>query len=164
MNVHELLSSLQTKIRAAEWAAGVPVFAPDSVVISAYVALESLAGGRDPWCFLTPAAARSDQEQPDLIEQDIQIQIVATNSYDGRGEAALMGANQESATKSHGKGLLELEEKVHDAIKLLTAADGVTVVFIAAGAAQAKMVPDGGAYFVSRAYQFRAFISTVADA
>ena len=159
MNTKEVLEAVRTALRAATWTGGAKVFAAESVFVTAAapeIAYETI---RCPQVHLGVGGNQADPDStPKLISQEILVRIVVKSAADGRGEAAIMGANRQT-NSSLGAGLLDVEEKVMNAIALM-AGSGVNVLFRASSAQQAAKMNDTE-YVVIRDYNFTTRISTI---
>jgi hypothetical protein len=85
-------------------------------------------------------------EEHELIQRTIHLTLIQSIAGDaGIGENAVMGANRVSGnTHSVGRGLLELEEEVNEAIKHLGPDNGVFLQNKTAGIASVSQVDVGG--------------------
>lgn len=163
MNLFQLCGALQTAIRAMTWSTA-KVFASASVRVTAGPQERALRELVMPVCLITPGDATADPqfgECPQVQQVRIVVTLITAIPNDRFGEAPLMGANAAAADSSKGKGLFEIEPKLFAAIDLLTAQEGVTIVFSHAGSAQAAPDTDVG-YVVAKDYYFTAFITTEA--
>jgi hypothetical protein len=85
-------------------------------------------------------------EEHELIQRTIHLTLIQSIAGDaGIGENAVMGANRVSGnTHSVGRGLLELEEEVNEAIKHLDPDNGIFIQNKTAGIASVSQVDAGG--------------------
>lgn len=166
MNLYQLCGAIRTKIRAQTWpSVSSVVWGSTSVRVTVGPSPEAIMALPMPCALIAPMDSNSDPEHheaPGLMVQRISVTLVTAVPSDEIGEAALMGANEESATTSPGKGLLQLEERLHNAIQLLTAQDSINIQFSHAGAAGARIDETMG-YIVFRDYYFDALITTSAS-
>lgn len=119
MNRWQVARQLAHKLRTVDWPggssdvfAGVAIMAiPDDQFVR-----DVIAG---PVATVTPLDARMDPEygdEPGIVECDFAIRTFQVVAGDPYGESALIGAHRASATDSDGRGILEIEEVVFDAI------------------------------------------------
>jgi hypothetical protein len=147
MNVWQVCQTIQAKLIAATWPdSSTVVFDPASVrVIAQGEEINALQEGLiPPLCIISPLSGDSDpehREEPALILRTIDIVLVAVNQGDRVGENTIMGGNRPSGTQSQGRGLLELEVELFDAIKQLGVADGILIQFAGYGEGQARRDP-----------------------
>lgn len=145
------------------------VFGNASVVVTVGPATEVGAAIRFPAALIRPLDAASDPEHsqlPDLIRQRIGVRLLTAVVGDALGEVPLIGGFWNTATagaiQSDGRGLLEIEEALYDAIGLMSADAAVEVQFMAAGASQAVLLEDIG-YVAYRDYEFEAWVTASRD-
>lgn len=168
MNTWQLCGELRSVLRSLLWTGSSnQVFGSEAVVVT--VGPEAEAGGamRFPAAIIRPLDASVDpdhSQQPDLIRQRIGIRLMTAVAGDAIGEVPLLGGfwTTAAATSSQGRGLLELEEELYNAVELLSLDDGVEIQFMAAGASQAILLEDVG-YIAFRDYDFQAWVTASRD-
>ena len=109
-----------------------------------------------PAALVRPLGAAVDPflgELPDAFEQELVIALVVSIKNDPFQEAMLIGAQRTGQTDSRGRGLLEIEEELMNAVELLNTDDGVVIQHIATGAPTPQLV-EGEAALI-REYGFR---------
>lgn len=161
LNELQALKQFRHLVRARNWpSSSNPVFASSSVRITVGPDEESLFTIGFPACLIRPGDGTSDpehDEEPDLYVGSFTARLVAKVAGDTIGELALIGGVRNSGqTDSGGRGLLELEEELFAAAKLLNAIDGVEMQLRAKGDAQAVVDEEHG-YVVMRDYLFEIF-------
>jgi hypothetical protein len=134
MNTWQILQQVKYLLKSRKWA-GSPsnavVFHPDAIRITGGVNPKAIDALIKPAVLLKSLGAQSDPEygeEPDLIEQTVNVAIVAMGAGDQFGENAIIGANRQSFTDSRGRGLLEIEPEVFGAIERLNDIDGVRIL------------------------------------
>lgn len=96
-------------------------------------------------------------EEPDLLGQTFDITTATANPNDPFGRAAIMGACR-TPLASPGKGILEIEDKLFEAIKSLGASSGVRIMERGKSGAPAEK-HSSEAYMAMRAYRFEALVT-----
>lgn len=161
MNTWQILRQLQYLIRAQTWAGGVTtVFASGSVKITAAIPEETVEKLILPACLIGPRGATADpefQDVPDYLEQEIVIRLIAGHAGDAFGEYTLVGGQRTGQTRSPGRGLLEVEEELFNAVELLNTDDGIVIQHRASSAVEPQLVE--GQYIAMRDYLFRADVT-----
>ncbi len=116
---------------------------------------------RFPLAMIYPAEANSDPlhgQEPDLVQQNIAITLATVIPGTAVGEAPLLGKNVVDNTRSEGRGLLELEEEVFNAIGRLGTDLGVAIQHTASG--KSRPEPDDNTnYIVYRDRLFAAWVT-----
>jgi hypothetical protein len=150
MNTWQCLRQVKYLLLARNWTgSNNKVFASEAVIITANPEIHTLATARAPIVILKPGEGTMDpeySEEHELIARTIHLTLIASIANDpGTGEASIMGANRTSGnTHSYGRGLLELEEEVNEAIKHLDPDNGIFVQHKTAGIASVSQVEAGG--------------------
>ena len=129
------------------------VFNPLSIYITAAPREESIEKLILPAVFLRPGAATSDDEYPDLIEQEMVVTLAVGHAGDAFGELPVIGGHRAGQTQSEGRGLLEVEEELFAALELLNTDDGIVIQLMAKSAVTPEYV--SGQYILFRDYLFR---------
>jgi len=159
----QVLRQLQFLLKNQDWTgSSTPVFHERSVIIAVGDELSFLSEGlMPPMAIIRPGGAQSDPlhgEEPDLIQQDIDIALVQIVHGDKIGQNVLIGAYRQGQTDSRGRGLLELEEELFNAVEKLTYEDGVVIQNMAVGAALTQ-VDDRNNVVAFRDYTFQALVT-----
>lgn len=172
MNPYQAARQLQYLLLASTWAdsPGEYVFGHGPEVIDGSVRLSegldpAVAGElRVPFALVTIGTKEYDPEEPGLVLQDFEVILVQSVLGDPFGERILSGANRGSsgAGGSDGRGILELEERVENAIGKLTGANGARAVIAATAAPPAVKVERSGDLLASRKYVVRAWCTRAA--
>jgi hypothetical protein len=160
MNTWQVTRQIKHLIEQQVWDGGAkPVFG--SVHVSVAPNERYFDKLRFPLAIIRPGSANVDPshgEEFELIEQQIGVTVIVANANDAIGEATLIGANRSGgSTESKGRGLLEIEEELFDAVARLSAEDGVRIVNRGRSAVAVTIDADIG-YIAAREYTF---ISTV---
>ena len=102
------------------------------VVISVGMDTEILQQFRLPLAVIRPMGGSSDPnkgEEPKFIRQTFNIRLYAGESSDGVGEASLIGGHRiDGKLGSRGRGILEVEEQLIEAVGSLTGINGARVI------------------------------------
>ncbi len=161
MNIWQILRQLKYLLLARVWTgSGNVVFPSGSVKVSEQLTENvKQTGMRTPICVLAPGVNQTDpehREEPDLFQQDVRATVIVSIPGDQVGENPMIGANVPDRTKSEGRGLLEIEEELFNAIGLLNTDFGVVIQSSSSGAAMPSLDPTLG-YVLSRDYMFQAW-------
>ncbi len=152
--------AVQQALQDLEWDTGQPVFAEDSVFVTIAAPEDAYVNERSPQAHIAPGGMQADPDShPRLISQEIEVRLVVVNASDGRGEGALMGAYRQGDFDSRGAGLLDLEDKLMDAMALMQSQQGISILLRASTAGKASLLPDGK-YCAVRDYVFSTRITT----
>ena len=158
MNAWQVLRQLQYLIRSRDWTGSINnVFASESVKITSGPRSEAFEKMRLPVCLIRPMGMTVDPEHndaPDHLEQEIAITLAVAHSGDAFGEYSMVGGMRTSNTRSQGRGLLEVEEELFNAIELLNTDDGIVIQHRASSAVEAQDIR--GQFVQFRDYLFRA--------
>lgn len=155
MNAQQILRQIQFLLRQQTWTTSVPVWHTDSVRVTIEPEREVFVRLTPPMAFVRPGPFTADREEPTFGEMEFVVRLATLNKNDMIGESVLIGSNRTGQLAAPGKGLLEIEEKMFDALALLSSVNGIETVFLAASAAAAEVVEQG--YAAARDYQFRAW-------
>ena len=105
------------------------------------------------------------QFDPDDQRYNVQkFEVVSCVNHTGSqvGESGLIGGNRQSQGTSGGRGLLEVEEQVLNALEFLNQTNAFRIQLVGFGAAEAGNV-EGMGYVVARALTFQARLTTERD-
>lgn len=157
MNAWQSAHQLKFLLEAARW--------PDSPQGKVFGAVrvsrvddERILNGdlRLPLVVIDPGAEIPDAEEGLLEELSFDLNVVQAMQGQDAGVAALMGGPRSGgAGTSLGRGILELEEPLKQAVARLTGADGLRAVCRYSGAASSVEI--SGAYYIARRYQVTTF-------
>lgn len=166
MNTWQALQQVQYLLQQAEWEAGVPVWASDSVIVT--VGPEAGAAGDRilPLALIRPGASRVDPrhdgEFEDLIECEIAVRLVTSIPGDRFGQTALLGGHRAGDLETPGKGLMQLEEKLLATLRGVDDDNSLRIQLRATSAAAAQPSSDLG-YMIWRDYVFQALVTADID-
>ena len=164
MNTKQFFDALKTKLLAQVWnSSSNKVFNQDSVIVSQNVPVEALRNLIPPIAIIRCGGATSDpehDEEPDLLMQRFQVAIITYSENDTYGEGVLMGACVADADKSEGKGVLQIEEELFNAIKEMDTDDGITIYSRAKSVPEAVVDEDAGLTIGFRQYEFETLTTT----
>lgn len=160
MNTWQAAQQLAYILRTLKWSDSPqnPVFG--DVRVTQGPADDASGALRLPCAFVRVLDSMTDPDAPKLKTQKFEVVVVVGSVGDRVGEFALLGGQRTSTGKSAGRGLLELEEEMLDAINLINTSTNLFAIrAISTSAAEAALV-EGHGYCVSRAYQFEAKLTT----
>lgn len=164
MNTWQVCRQIKKLLEDRKWegnAAYDPVFG--AVRIGIPENEKALTSLRVPFALIRPQSGVVDSdasEEGNLIEQSIEILIAAMNEADNLGESSLIGANRSGGQgDSRGRGILEIEEEMFEAVSLLNGIDGVEIMYRAASITDASL-DQNRKLIVFRGYLFEALLTT----
>jgi len=155
----QIVNRLRNVLRTLRWGDTGDVIFPDtSVVVSAAMTDDEFGRLILPAAVIRPVGGSRDPrhgQEARLWAQGIEVVIMQSLAGDQRGEFALVGRGRgSSATSAVGRGLLEIEEEVLDAVALLNEIDGVNLQLVAASDPAA--IYDDVGPLLTKAYRFDA--------
>ena len=161
MNPNEILVAIRAALVAAGWAGGEVAFA--SVHATAGLPTPAaFASLRLPCALIQLGGATADDEEPGLIRQEFQVTICQAVAGDTVAENVVLGANRTGgAGSSRGKGLVEIEERMKQAIQELGPAAGVRLMFRSSSDAGITQTSEAS-YAAHRTYTYDAWAVTQA--
>ena len=133
MNIWQIAQQVQNLLQNALWpGSSTYVFHPASVLV---LAGESDIDALDanlilPMAVIIPQGGQSDpqaNDEPGYMVKSLEVIVAVRNSGDRTGQGSVLGANRVGIMDSRGRGALELEIPVKNALRLLNVHDGVTV-------------------------------------
>jgi hypothetical protein len=158
MNSFAVALAVRDLLAAAVWPGlgGEVVFG--KVLVSAGVDVEQTRSQlRFPFVRILPDSLDVDDEAEDLVTQRFVLSVVQSVAGDPWGETVLLGGpGPAGGLTSKGRGLMALEQVVFDAVRLLSAQDGIQVQFTGASAVSAQLDAELG-YVAQRDYTFEAW-------
>lgn len=157
MNSWQAARQIQYLLQQETWDGSTPVFASANVVVTVASEDDFYTPTRSPLAIVTPLNRRDDEQEPNLKTETFGVRLVVINRHDEVGEAALIGSNRTGQSDSRGRGLLEIEEKLFDAVALADRTSGFRVVCRAAGAGRAEIRDD--LYLCARDYELEAVVT-----
>jgi len=163
MNAWQFFKQFKYELDLATWTGGKRVFPSGSIVVCADVPEEFLSRTRLPCALIRVQDAPADpehDEEPDLFGQTFDVTVAVAVANDPFGEAAFLGGGRADANASPGKGLLEMEEKLWEAVKGLGETHGIRVQSRGKGAAGGLKHSELG-YIAWRSYRFTADLGAV---
>lgn len=160
MNPWQVLKQAVQELKDRNWTgSSTKVFQSDSVRVAGGDEFEAFAEGLiTPAAILKPGAAQSDPlhgEEPDLVSFQFSVFLVCQIPGDRVGENAIMGAARVGLTDSRGKGLLEIEEEMLNALFRLNDLEGIRLQLVETGASQITPDPNNKTV-AAREYLFEA--------
>lgn len=161
MNVWQVSRQLAFVLRIATWDGGEVVFGSVAVTVRPHEdAMEQLMF---PVALIRPLAADVDpehDEEMELLQQRFAVRVMVAVAGDALGETAILGANRAVGdTGSAGRGVLEVEEELADAINRLNGIDGIEVLLRARSAVDVDPDDEVG-YVAIREYLVEALTTT----
>lgn len=163
MNTWQLCNEIKRVLNSQIWTGTTAsqVFGSSSAIVTVGPDIEVGTAFRLPTALIRPLDAAVDPEnnqQPDLLRQRIGLRLLNSVAGDPLGEAVLIGGFWVSGdTETDGRGLLEIEEEVFNAIKLLSEDSGIKIQLMASGAAGAQLIEELGVV-AFRDYEFEAWV------
>lgn len=152
MNTRQVCMQLAYLLRAQTWSSEL-VFGAESVLVSLNPDEEFLRHARKPLAVISPGTYTADDEEPELITRQIRVTLYHSHSGGDGGQALMIGANRASTDTSLGRGLLDLEEPLANAIRHLNEIDGISVYSKMGGGGDSAYI-DGGPWYASMAHDF----------
>ncbi len=164
MNTWQIMNQVRFKLQEQNWTGGsTPVFRASHIFIAAASESEILdIMGRkgSPLCIIVPGTAQTDpekREEADFISLDFGVIVLVKQANGPVGEAPIMGGNRKSRTDTLGRGILEIEEEVFNAIELLQTQNGIKTQLT--GASEVGLTQTEVGYVTHRDYTFQAKIT-----
>lgn len=147
MNPWQILKQIEYLLKAQKWgSSSTVVFQANSVKIAGGDELQVFAEGLiSPSVIIKPGASNSDPlhgEEPDLIAFSFSVLLIVNIPGDRVGSNAIMGASRQGLTDSRGKGILEVEEELLNAIYKLNDKEGIRVQCVETGGVASAVDPN----------------------
>lgn len=163
MNTWQLARQLKSLLEAATWPDGAGESVFGHVAVTQELPEELLGKVVLPAITIGIGGELPDPSRPSLVLQSFDVQLQVALPGDATGQRALIGGPRGNAQgSSSGRGLLEVQEELKQAVRKLTAANGVRVRLRATSGAAA--LRDGLAgYAVRRGYTLEAWVSDDRD-
>ena len=159
MNTWQLLRQLKSTLEVAAWSDSPTELVFGEVALSAGFSSDARPSVQFPLARVRPLGETPDEEEPGLVEVQIEVELTQRVYGDRTGEVGLVGGSRSSGQGgSDGRGLLEIEEELKSALGSLARVEGVGLRFDEASAAAAGEV-DGFGYLVFRVYEFSAWLT-----
>lgn len=126
MNVRQMAQQMRHLLATATWpeGAGEVVFGDRLVFVLAGLPEEDELPGAFPFALVNVGAGRADPDDPNLLEQEFSVLVVADVTGGRMGENALVGGAKTALGSSANRGVLELNDRVRAALADLQGADG----------------------------------------
>lgn len=160
MNTWQCARQIRHKLLARQWPDS-----PQGTIFGSVFVTQSTFEDINPASIVYPAAiVRVLDSQTDPDDQRYQVQrfevvILVKHSGDQFGEAAMIGGNRTSQGGSGGRGVLEVEEQVREALQFLDPLSAVRLQLVSSGAADC-ILAEGVGYIVGRPMTFQARLTT----
>jgi len=159
VNSWQLLRQLKATLEAAAWSDSPSELVFGQVALSAGFASDSRPSVQFPLCRVRPLGEAPDEEEPGLVQLQVEVELTQRVYGDRTGEVALVGGSRSSGQGgSDGRGLLEIEEELKSTLGALARVEGIGLRFDHATSAAAGEV-DGFGYLVFRVYTFSAWLT-----
>lgn len=130
MNIWQIAKHIRHVLRARTWeGSGSNEVVFGAVHITNGSQQTAAANLRFPIALIGVADGQNDDQIPEHETRTIDVVIAVHNLGDMLGENSMIGANRTDATKSQGRGILEVEEEVKAAIREMQQALGVKISF-----------------------------------
>lgn len=151
---------LRYLLLAAAWPTGAAERVFGAVVVSQAPNDRVLGNVRLPLALIRLGGGTSDDQEPRLVRETLEVVLMAQVPGDPLGEAALIGGPRAGgAGSSAGRGVLELEEVLMGAAAQLGGADGVRLRLAGKGRGQAAPDAVHGA-IAARGYVFEGWLGS----
>lgn len=155
MNPWQCFRQIQATLRAEVWPdSAAVVFHAESVIVSAAPSPGIFETLMMPVAIMRPLATQGDpdhDQEPDYLRQEMGLTLAQIVAGDAVGEHALMGAIRQDDS-AEGRGLMEIEEKVFDAIGIMNGLEGFSILNRFRSAPKADV--GGNRYIVWKDYLF----------
>jgi hypothetical protein len=156
MNNWQIIKQLKYELGKRRWygdAGNEPVFGSVKAVFSPpELLIQEL---RFPILFIIVQNADADSREPGLLVQNYDLRLVNMVRGDNVGEDAILGSNRVTA-KSAGKGLLEIEEELHEIVRQMDENLGIKIIERFQSAGLVDEVAESG-YVISRTYSIQIY-------
>jgi len=160
LNTYQIMRQLRYLLLSRNWTSSSnKVFGSGSIHITPALPVDAKATLRIPCALMFPATSQVDpqhNEEPDLINQEIVVTLIAAVPGDQLGQKTMIGGNIPDRTKSEGRGILELEEELFGGIEFLNTDTGIVIQHSASREAKPVLDQDFG-YVIYRDHYFRAW-------
>jgi len=160
LNPWQVARQLKSLLEAAVWpdTPSERVFA--RVLVTANVTKAAAGELRWPFCTIRPLDAQADEEEPDLLLQNYEVLFGAQVAGDTFGERSILGGPRSAGQgSSRGRGVLELEEEVLEAVADLNETNGIRIRSRLRSAVEAVEDEDLG-YVAFRTHRLEAWTSS----
>lgn len=130
MNVQQLVGQIRHRLQTLRWPTGGQglVFGADNVRAYTGVVSQKAIPSAMPIALVVPGSDTSDDEEPALVTQQIDVALGADVTGDRLGEFAVLGGPRPDIGESDGASILELRGAVADLLRSMTGADGAPIV------------------------------------
>jgi len=160
VNVWQMTRQLQYILEGKLWPGGAfKVFKVVRISVAPDDELQNKE--RFPFVAIRPMGAQADpnqSEEPRLLVQNYAMRVFVAQDGDDVAESAIIGAHRAGgALSSRGKGLLEVEEQLIDAVGLVTGANGAKILNSLRSAVD-MIREDDRPHIVLRDYLFEAVV------
>lgn len=129
MNARQMAQQMRYVLGAAVWpeGAGALVFGDSLSYVLAGLPDEDELPGRFPFVLINLGGGTTDPDDPNLLEQGFDVLTVVDVPGGRLGEQALTGGAKSGLGTSANRGVLELNDRVRDALKDLRGVDGAAL-------------------------------------
>lgn len=129
MNARQMAQQIRQVLAAAVWpeSPGDLVFGDRLSYVMAGLPEEDELPGAFPFVLVNIGSGTSDPDDPNLLEQSFDVLTVADVSGGRMGEQSLIGGAKSALGSSANRGVLELNDRVRDALKDLRGVDGAAL-------------------------------------
>lgn len=153
MNTWQVVRQLKFLLEAQKWTGtSNEVFAQGHVKATSGLDEQTFINKLNfPCVLIQPGNARPDPEEQGFVDIDIGFRLAVKHSGDAIGEGSLIGNNRpDQEETSRGRGLLELEEMLFDAVGKLTDLDGIRIIHLLSSAT--RTLNTNSVYIAQRDY------------
>jgi len=129
MNARQMAQQIRHVLSTATWpeSPSKVVFGSRLAYVVAGLPNEDELPGAFPFVLVTLGSGTTDPDDPNLMDQTFDVLTVADVSGGRMGEQALVGGAKSALGTSANRGVLELNERVRDALKDLRGVDGAAL-------------------------------------
>lgn len=129
MNARQMAQQIKSVLATAIWpeSPNALVFGERLVFVLAGPPDENELPGSFPFALVNIGGGTSDPDDPNLLDQTFDVLTVSDVSGGRMGEQALIGGAKSSLGTSANRGVLELDDRVRDALKDLRGVDGAAL-------------------------------------
>jgi len=157
VNLRQAVKQLQYLLQSRYWDddnTNDLVFGSSGVRITTGLSADQAMGLRLPFALIKVQDGSSDDEDPQLSTETIEIAIAARGAQDQYGESAVVGSSRTSGDgNSQGRGILEVERELLSVLRNLDGTQGIAVAGVSKSQLAVEDVGGMVGFVAARAYQ-----------
>jgi hypothetical protein len=165
VNDFQAVRRIESVLRARLWrgfvgdaGVGNKIWQDGSVMGTQEVADDGIDSMPPPLVAVSLGEGRADPEHPEIVTQEFIVTLGVAIAGDQVGRSALLGANRADKDSSAGRGLLEFQAELYDALALLGDQEQFNVHLAGIGHPRPIINADVG-YMLLRAYRFEGIVT-----